>query len=475
MISLNKNNLSLIKNIDTFPNYNIDTINNFILHFGVGKFHRAHQAFFIHEILNLNNDYALIGINVRSKDIKEILKKQDYIYTLLECSDNNKKIHIINSISNILYGKEDKEKIRNLISDGKNKVITLTITEKGYNYDNIRNSLDKTNTILADLKDDNLSTAISHLSYGLIERFNKTKEPIHILSCDNLSNNGSVLKSVIKDFIFEVNKQPNYWLDEKVFFPNTMVDCIVPNSSSIPNEINLNYIDNSIVICEPYRDWYIESDDIFLKSIFQHPSIKFVDDVSFYEDIKLKILNASHSAIAYIGLLHNFTYVHEAIADIKIKSFINKYLDNDVLPNLKVKDDFNISAYKKSVIERFTNSILKHRLDQIATDGSLKIPIRIMSTYLNRIKESKYCYTETIIASWIFYLKSVSLNGKKIHVYDTNLSGLKEFLKLNEEEMINGILSVKKIFNFEGEKKKKFIENVIKKFKCLKKGDIFNL
>ena len=473
MIKLNKNNLSLIKNIDTLPKYDISKKNKFILHFGVGKFHRAHQAFFINEILNLNNDYALIGINVRTKKIIEKLKKQDYLYTLLECSNNTRKIHIINSISDIIYGKEEKEKIRKLITDSHNKVITLTITEKGYNYNNFTNSLDKTEIIKSDFKDDKLSTAISHLSYGLIERFKNTKESIYILSCDNLSNNGNILKKVISDFIFEVNKQPNYWLDEKVFFPNTMVDCIVPNTNYIPSDINLNYIDDSFVICEPYRDWYIESDDAFLKSIFIHPRIKFVDDVSFYEDIKLKILNASHSAIAYLGLLFDYNYVHEAISDKMISVFISKYLDLEVLPNLRIKDGFEIEKYKYSVIKRFSNKYLNHRLDQIATDGSIKIPIRIMSTYSNSIKKNKYYFTATIIAAWILFLKSKTLTGKKIQVHDANLNILEDFIYLEANEMINGILSIKKIFNIDNIEKNKLIKNVLKKIKELEKGNIF--
>ena len=473
MIKLNKNNLSLIKNIDTFPNYNSHNKKNFILHFGVGKFHRAHQAFFIHEILNKNKDFAIVGVNVRTKKIIDILKKQDFLYTLLECSNNEQKIHIINSISNILYGKEDKDQIRDFISNAKNKVITLSITEKGYNYDNVKNSLDKTKNIIEDFKDHYLSTAISHLSYGLIERFKKTNENIYILSCDNLSNNGNILKKVVKDFIFEVSKETNYWLDEKVFFPNTMVDCIVPHNRSIPEGINLNYFDESPVICEPYKDWYIESDDTFLKSVFMHPRIKFVKNVSFYEDVKLKILNSSHSAIAYLGLLFDYTYVHEAVADKRIDLFISRYLDNEVLPNIKVKDNFDITQYKKDVIARFTNNFLNHRLDQIATDGSLKIPIRVMSTYIKRVKEKDYSLTETIIAAWILFLKSKSLTGKKINVYDANFEILKDYLNLDKNKMINGIISIKKIFNIAEKEKDNLINNVIKKYISLENGNIF--
>ena len=128
MINLNKANIGLIKNINTYPKYNIEKMQNTILHFGVGNFHRAHQAFFVHEIINANKDLSIIGINLRSKDTKEILEKQNYLYSLIECSKNRNKIHVINSIKKILYGHEDKKEIRKLISNSFTRIISITIT-----------------------------------------------------------------------------------------------------------------------------------------------------------------------------------------------------------------------------------------------------------------------------------------------------------------------------------------------------------
>ena len=446
MINLNKANIGLIKNINTYPKYNIEKMQNTILHFGVGNFHRAHQAFFVHEIINANKDLSIIGINLRSKDTKEILEKQNYLYSLLECSKNRNKIHVINSIKKILYGHEDKKEIRKLISNSFTRIITITITEKGYCYDNLNKCLNYNYEIQNDFEDKNLFTLVGHLSYGLIERFNKNKEELYIISCDNLSNNGKILKTVILDFINNVNKNAASWVNQSVYFPSTMVDCIVPNSKKLANEIKLNYCDEALVICESYRDWYIENKDDYLKTILSHKDIKFVENVSFYEQIKLKMLNASHSAVAYIGLLLDYKYVHEVINNKICYKFINTYLEREVIPTILLEDQFDIQKYKKIILSRFKNKFLNHKLEQIGADGSFKIPIRIIDTYVNRQVKFKYNFTFIIIASWIYFLSGKTLKGNNYSVIDPNKNELMKIISENKN-FIGEILKIKKIFD----------------------------
>ena len=179
-----------------------------------------------------------------------------------------------------------------------------------------------------------------------------------------------------------------------------MVDCIVPNTKKLPNEVEEKFKDNSLVLCEPYRDWYIEDKSDLLKSHLVHERIKFVDNVEFYESIKLKILNASHSALAYLGLLLGYRYVHEVIADELCYNFINNYLDREVIPTIKQQDNFDLTQYKKDVLKRFRNHFLNHKLEQIGMDGSLKIPIRIIDTFKNNNKNTEmhvYVYNSCLL------------------------------------------------------------------------------
>ena len=158
----------------------------------------------------------------------------------------------------------------------------------------------------------------------------------------NSAIKNDILKKVIYDFVYQIDKNVALWIEETVKFPCTMVDCIVPNTKKIPIQIGQQFNDNSLVLCEPYRDWYIESNSDFLRKALTHKRIKFVNNVEFYENIKLKILNASHTALAYLGLLLGYKYVHEAINDELCNKFINEYLDYEVIPTIENENNFNI-------------------------------------------------------------------------------------------------------------------------------------
>ena len=449
---LNKENIKLIKNLKSKPNYNPKKSKNSILHFGVGNFHRAHQAFFVHEMLNNNKDISIIGVNLRSDKTRITLGEQNNHYSLYECSETDISIHILNPYKKLLFGLEDKKVICDLISNKETKIITVTVSEKGYHYNSIKKKLDINQDIQNDLQNKKLKTLIGHLSYGLIERYKENKEDLYIISCDNLSHNGDILKKVVTDFVSYVDKNIALWIMEKVKFPCTMVDCIVPNTKMLPSIIKKKFEDKALVLCEPYRAWYIENDEDYLKNNLVHERIKFVDNVQFYENIKLKILNASHSAIAYLGLLLGHKYVHEAINDELCFNFINKYLDKEVIPTIRNKDNFDIVQYKNDILKRFRNNFLNHKLEQIGMDGSLKIPIRIIDTYNKREKKTEYIFTFIIIACWILFFKKENVLKYSYNISDPISDDI--INKVNSEtNFVEKLIEIKDIFNVSAEDK----------------------
>ncbi len=191
---LNQVNIQSIKKLTSRPHYNPHASKNSILHFGVGNFHRAHQAFFVHEMLNNKIDTSIIGINLRSDETRRNLEEQNNFYSIYECTDTDVNIHILNPYKRLLFGLEDKEEICKLISDKKTKVITVTVTEKGYHYNTVNKCLDLNDDIQNDLENKKIKTLVGHISYGLIKRFKENKEDLYIISCDNLSHNGDILK-----------------------------------------------------------------------------------------------------------------------------------------------------------------------------------------------------------------------------------------------------------------------------------------
>ncbi len=460
-----------IKEKNLLPKYDIQEKRNCILHFGIGNFHRAHQALYIHELLEQNKDLSIIGVNLRSNTTKEKLERQDYLYSLVQISDDQKNVITINSIKEILFGLTEKNKIRNLISSPEIELITLTVTEKGYHFDENKNLL-LSNEIINDFEDKKLLTVIGHLSYGLINRFKRNKQKITILSCDNLSENGNVLKNLITSFIKKIDPDCLEWLNKHVDFPLSMVDGIVPNNNKTSDFFDLPYKDNSLVVTEPYREWYIESKNTKLQSILSNDKINFVDDVKFYENIKLKILNASHSAIAYIGHLLGYVYVHEAINDNTCYNFISNFLDKEVIPTLPYKNDFDITSYKNRVLKRFKNSFIEDKLLRIAMDGSLKLPIRIIDTFNNN--KEKTDYINLIITAWLIFIEDRLVIDSSA-LQDPNNELFMNFYREKKDKYFVEILNLKKIFNIEKNEKENLQKKVSDNIRYIKKNSIRNL
>lgn len=460
-----------IKEKNLLPKYNIQEKSNCILHFGIGNFHRAHQALYIHELLEQNKDLSIIGVNLRSNTTREKLEKQDYLYSLVQISDDQKNIITINSIKEILFGLTEKNKIRSLITSPEIELITLTVTEKGYHFDENKKLL-LNDEIVNDFEDKKLLTVIGHLSYGLINRFKKNKQKITILSCDNLSENGKVLQNLITSFIEKVEPSCLEWLNEHVDFPLSMVDGIVPNNNKTSDFFDLPYKDNSLVVTEPYREWYIESKDTKLQRILSNDKINFVDDVKFYENIKLKILNASHSAIAYIGHLLGYVYVHEAINDNTCFNFISNFLDKEVIPTLPHKNDFDLMSYKNKVLKRFKNSFIEDKLLRIAMDGSLKLPIRIIETFNNNKEKTEYI--NLIITAWLIFIEDrLVINSSSLQ--DPNNELFMNFYKEKKDKYFMEILNLKKIFNIDENEKENLKRNVSNNITYIKKYSIRHL
>ena len=464
--------MQLRKNINTnflteqsFPTYDIEKKKNCILHFGVGNFHRAHQALYIHELLENNQNISIIGVNLRSNETNLKLIKQDYFYTLVRISEDFKDIKILNPIKKILFGKKDKIEIRNLIASADIKLITLTVTEKGYHFDKDK-KLNYSEDIMNDLENKNLNTVIGHISFGLIERFKLNKEKIIILSCDNLSENGNILKNLIYEFLTKIYPECLKWFLSNVEFPLSMIDGIVPNNNKDSKFFNIPYEDNSIVVTEPYRDWYIQSDNIQLKKILNNKNIRFVNDINFYENIKLKILNGAHSSLAYIGILLGHTYVHEAMADKLCFNFISQFLDLEVLPILENKDNFDIKNYKDDVLSRFKNPYIEDKLIRIAMDGSLKISIRLLDTY--KKNKNKTPYIDAIITSWILFLQHMIVNNKS-NLSDTNKDFIINTYENDKENFVTNLLNQKNIFDLSEYNKINLKRNIFNNINQLKK------
>jgi fructuronate reductase len=384
-----------------------------ILHLGLGRFHRAHQAVYYQKLFNQENiALGVAAFSMRSSHASDELRSVNHHYPVIEVAKQESNIHWIDAISQSFFVHRDFEKLMDFFISPFITLVTLTITEKGY------------------LVNEDPMSAMSLLFLGLKKRKELLGLPITVLSCDNLFNNGNILKNIMLDYALSSKDEEMYtWIKKEVSFPNSMVDRIVP--ALTPEKIyalqkQFNFDTTFLLATEFFSQWVIEDHFNITRPPIEKVGVQFVKDVRPFEEMKLRLLNASHSLIAYSGIAKKYFYVHQAIQDPQIQSEVLG-LHDEVIPLLNVPDNMDLRKYSQSLIERFNNPMLPHQLHQIAMDGSQKIPQRIFpslkiafqkkmpTNYLNAVIEYwiKYCYEhipDDPLREKLLYLKKESLN-----------------------------------------------------------------
>lgn len=394
-----------------------------ILHLGLGRFHRGHQAVYYQRLAEtFGETWDVIALSMRSPGARDELREAGFSYPVLELSANREDVIHVNVIKEALDAQEDFERVLTCFKDPAVQIITLTITEKGYCLKS-DGTLDLENPgIKHDLSHpENPQTAIGLLALGL--RMRNTN--ITVLSCDNLRENGSKLRNALRVFLKE---DLNF-----ASFPNTMVDRIVPSLDPVKaREFSLKYkVPEYLIATEVFSQWVIEDDFKGERPKLEKVGVEFVKDVRPFEEMKLRLLNASHSYLAYAGTLKGYDFVHEAIADDELRNDVETLMLKEVGPLLKM----DVKEYAHTLLERFKNDKLPHKLRQIAMDGSQKIPQRIIPSLLEA--ESSRVLTKAV-AAWLSFLW-LERNGK----IDDPKSA--EFLKLpmsTKEEWIQHMLKI---------------------------------
>ena len=365
-----------------------------ILHFGPGNFFRAHLADYTQDL----EGWSITAVSLRSARVRDGLARQGYKYTLDTQGIGSRKI---TAIDNIIVGVEEPETVLDLIKSERIPVISATVTEKGYNLKpDGRLNLDDPD-IVHDLSKHPPKTFIGFLARGLAER----TAPVTVLSCDNRSSNGDTLARAVADF----QDAANIRMRCNAIFPNAMVDRITPATTA---EVIKKTGDPMAVSCEPYKEWVIE--DRFASSRPNWPSVEWVEDVSAYEMRKLRLLNGVHSYLAYAGTLAGHEYVHEAIRDPKLRHCARDMM-NEAILTLPSSIQSQSAVYAENLIARFDNKNVKHRLRQIAADGSQKLPYRMVESIRARAKQGlgSPALIEGI-RSWLIFVDSEAHAGRQL-------------------------------------------------------------
>lgn len=425
---LSQQNLEHLAPGVTEPDYDREPLSAGIVHFGVGGFHRAHQAMVLDDLMaqGLADDWGIVGVGVREADLamKEALVPQDCLYTLTTKDMSQQRTRIIGSIIDFLYAPENPEAVLSLLADERIRIVSLTITEGGYNFDQITGEFLWSNGLVADDVSRLASpqTVFGFLTEGLRRRKEAGIAPFTVMSCDNIQGNGHLAKKMFVSFATQVDPELAQWMASSVAFPNSMVDRITPVTT--PDNIHeaekiTGLVDSWPVVAETFFQWVLEDTFPAGRPPFEKAGVQLVDDVEPYELMKLRLLNASHQALAYFGYLKGYRLVHDAVNDPDIQSLLRRYMAEEAQPTLRPVPGVDLAAYQNTLIERFTNAQVKDTVARLAAESSDRIPKWLVPVIRERLAlglSVELC--AAIVASWARYAEGVDEQGHAIDVVD---------------------------------------------------------
>ena len=332
-----------------------------ILHIGVGNFHRAHEEFYTDQLLRLDpsqQDWAITGAMLLPSDerLYKVLKNQDGVYTLTICGRDGKDETVeIGSLKDVIWAQKEPELVIEKIADPDTKIVSMTITEGGYNIDKDGNFDLSNEAVKRDLANPSEpETVFGYVAEGLRKRKNDGAGKVTILTCDNLQHNGNTAKKAFMTFMKAQDPELAAWAEENVTFPNSMVDRITP--ATRPEDIDRLNIKNGTddrapVYCEDFIQWVVEDNFANGRPKWEEVGVEFTDDVAPYENMKLSLLNASHSLLSYPSFLSGYRKVDEAMKDERIKKFVKDFMDIDITPYVPAPGNTDLEEYKQTLIE----------------------------------------------------------------------------------------------------------------------------
>ena len=397
--------------------YNRDNTTSGILHIGVGNFHRAHEEFYTDALLKLDpsqKEWAITGAMLLPSDerLYKALKNQDGVYTLTVCGrDGKDEAYEIGSLKEVIWAQKEPEKVTAKIAAPSTKIVSLTITEGGYNIDKVSGEFDLANeAVKKDLANPaSPETVFGYVAEGLRQRRDAGAGKVTILTCDNLQHNGNTARKAFMTFFEAQDPALAKWAEENVTFPNSMVDRITPATTPADIErlnIKNGTEDKAPVYCEDFIQWVVEDNFANGRPKWEEVGVEFTDDVAPYENMKLSLLNASHTLLSYPSFLSGYRKVDEAMKDSRIRKFVKDFMDIDITPYVPAPGNTDLDEYKQTLIERFSNSSVSDQVARLCFDGLSKFPVYIIPNLAKMVKDNKdMTRVAYLFAAYYDYLK----------------------------------------------------------------------
>ncbi|MBV8955450.1 MAG: mannitol dehydrogenase family protein [Solirubrobacterales bacterium] len=430
-LALSGNTLASLADRLPVPRYDRKNLCAGVVHVGVGAFHRAHQAMYHDRLLNQEPKrwlgWGICGVGLLPGDrrMKEALDAQDGLYTLVEKdAGGGCSARVIGSIKRYLLAPSNPEPVIEAMADERVRIISLTITEGGYNVDPDSGEFDADDADVArDLAPDAAPrTVFGVVTEALDRRRARRLRPFTVMSCDNLPGNGERSRLAFTSFARLRDPSLGEWIDSQVAFPNSMVDRITPATTAEDrDEVRSRFgiEDRWPVVCESFAEWVLEDSFSAGRPAYDRAGVRLVADVGPYELMKLRLVNAGHQALAYFGYLCGYRFVHEAAQDPDLRAFLLGYLDEEGVPTLPSVPGVDLRAYTRALIERFANASVPDTLARVCAYGSDRIPTFLLPVIRAQLAGStEVRRSAAVIAAWARYAQGIDEEGQPIEVVD---------------------------------------------------------
>lgn len=448
VLKLNQNNLTLITDRIDCPTYDRNKLKSGIIHIGVGNFHRSHQAYYLHRLFEQESIYnwSICGVGIRESDrkIASVLMEQNCLYTLMvQHSDGKVDNQVVGSLTDYLLGMDKPEIVIDRMAHPDTKIVSLTITEGGYNFKQSEAEFDFENPdVQHDFQNPNQpKTIFGFLTAALKKRRANGVPAFTVLSCDNIQHNGNITRKMILSFAKHQDDFLSKWIADEVCFPNSMVDRITP----VTTEVDIEYLktftgvhDQWPVACEPFIQWVVEDSFSNGRPPLEKVGVKFVSDVAPYEKMKIRLLNAGHSVLGILGAIHGYETINDCMADSVFSSFMRKFMDKEVTPILDKVKGIDLTKYKNNLEIRFANPNIKDKISRICSESSAKIPKFLIPTIRENLRNGgSYEYGTLVLAAWCYYSdKGIDQKQRPIVIMDVMAKKLNEVAKQTQYDRL---------------------------------------
>jgi fructuronate reductase/mannitol 2-dehydrogenase len=418
------------------PTYDRWSLTPSVVHFGVGAFHRSHQAVYFDEIAErgISRGWGLTGVGLHRRDMREALSAQDGLYTVVSRGASGTSARIVGVMGSYLFAPDNGAAVLAVLASPRTRLVTLTVTGGAYKVDLETGTLLVDDEVLADLRTPHRPrSALGYLVEALDRRREDGLAPFTVLSCDNMPGNGMIVRTAVTEFARLRDPGLAEWIQERTAFPSSMVDRITPRTTDADRELlarEFGVEDRWPVMTEPFSHWIIEDDFSHGRPPLHRVGAQFVPDVRPYSLMKTRMLNGSHCAIGYVGSLLGHRRIDHAMGDPALVAFLDGMMGAEVTPLLDPVPGIDLDAYRRTLLERFANPQIGDQLSRLCRNGSSKVPCHIVAS----IREARgtglpHPRLTLAVAAWIRYLRGTDERGRRVVIDDPMADRLKRLAR----------------------------------------------